>query len=113
MFRYFLEGKHIIGLNHDMSPGLGGEQNEHLACLIVNPAQMVTDSAVSAFDNMVMYVNEVVKVNLSWYLYIVWCGNCLVPTITLHLYHLPLGMIPDCRPVQVGTSERRILCKGH
>ena len=103
----------LHGLSHDTSPGLGGERNEHLTVLLFNEQREVTSRAQSAFDNMFEFVNDVVQVNLPGYFYRAWVANRLVPAKKVHPSELPEGAEPDCRPIKIGRSDRRLFSRAY
>ena len=103
----------LHGLSHDTSPGLGGERNEHLTVLLFNEQREVTSRAQSAFENMFDFANDVVQVNLPGYFYRVWVAHRLVSTNNVHPSELPEGAEPDCRPIQIGRSDRKLFSRAY
>jgi hypothetical protein len=41
------------------------------------------------------------------YFYAAWASSRLVPANKVHPDDLPPGTTPDCRPVNIGSAERR------
>ena len=103
----------LHGLSHDTSPGLGSERNEHLTVLLFDEQSEVTSRAQSAFDNMFEFANDVVQVNLPGYFYRAWVANRLVPANKVHPFELPEGAEPDCMPIQIGRSDRRLFSRAY
>ena len=73
----------------------------------------MTSRAQSAFENMFDFANDVVQVNLPGYFYRVWVAHRLVSTNNVHPSELPEGAEPDCRPIQIGRSDRRLFSRAY
>ncbi|KAL7525155.1 hypothetical protein ACHAXR_000881, partial [Thalassiosira sp. AJA248-18] len=104
---------HLHLLKHDVAPGLGCLRNEHLLALQLNPNRQQTPSAAAAVDNLLDYVNVAVTVQLPPYFYDAWVACRLVPANKLKPADLPPGTTPDCRHVNIGGSERRLITRAY
>ena len=62
-------------LKHDMAPGLGCLQNEHLLALVLNPKRQLTPSAAAEVDHFFDLENAVVRVKMPSYYCTAWHGK--------------------------------------
>jgi len=64
----------------------------------------MTPSAAAAMDNFYEYAKAVVEMQLPEYFYTMWvAGRMLYPDDMIP------GAVPDCRPVNIGYAERRLI----
>ena len=99
----------LKSLKYDVSAGLGCGRNEHILALSIKPTRQVTPSASNAIDNFHMYANNVVQGQLPDYFYTGYCASRLVPANKVHPDSLSPGEIPECRPINIGSAERRLI----
>jgi hypothetical protein len=101
----------IRALKADVAPGLGCLRNNHLLTLVVNQSHQMMPSAAAAIDNYLDYANAVIWVQMSDYFYAAWesSHSHLVPANKVHPDDLPPGTTPDCRPVNIGSTEHRLI----
>ena len=59
------------------------------------------------------YANLVVQAQLPDYFYIVFGASRLVPANKVDIADLPPGTVPDCRPVNIGSAERRFITRAY
>ena len=93
----------------DVAPGLGCLRNEHLLALAVNQSHQMLPSTAAAIHNYLDYANAVVLVHMPDYFYAAWVSSCLVPANKVHPDDLPPGTTPDCRPLNIGSAEHRLI----
>ena len=98
----------LKGLRHDVAPGIGGLRNKHLVSLMVKPDRQMVPSAAAAVDHLVGFANAVVKVEMPSYFYTVFVACRLVPANKVNPVDLPPDVTPDCRPVNIGRSDRHL-----
>jgi hypothetical protein len=101
--------RELIALKHDVAPGLGCLQNEHIIAIKINPKRQVTPSAADAMENFYEYSNGIVQLRLPEYIYTMWVAGRMVPANKENPNDVRPGAVPDCRPVNIGNAERRIL----
>ena len=106
-------GEKLRKLKFDVAPGLGCLRNEHLLALLINPGREVCPSAQSAVENYFDYACAVVQAQLPAYFYAAWVACRLVPTNKVDPDELPPDTPPDCRPVGIGSSERRHITQAY
>ena len=80
---------------------------------MINPKRVMTPSASSAFDNLFDYANAVVQVMLPDWFYVAWVACRLVPANKADPDDLPPNTTPDCRPVNIGNAERRLITRAY
>jgi hypothetical protein len=100
-------------LKHAVAPGFGCLRSEHILALILNPHRQVTPSAQSAVGNLFNYGNAIVHVKMPDYFYEAWVTVRLVPANKADPDNLPPGTVPDCRPVNLGNAERRMITRAY
>ena len=93
--------------------GLGGLRNEHLRAADLNSRRETTPSAADAVDNLWAYANKVVQVALPDWFYRAWVVCRLVPANKADPDDIPPGSVPDCRPVNIGTAEQRLIGRSY
>jgi hypothetical protein len=99
----------IRALEADVAPELSCLRNEHLLALAVNQSHQMMPSAAAATDNYLDYSNAVVQVQMLDYFYAAWVSSCRVSASKVHPDDLPPGTTPDCRHVNIGSAERRVI----
>ena len=73
----------------------------------------MSPSAAATIDNYLEYANAVVQVLFPPYFYKAWVASRLVPANKVPIEDLPPGTIPDCSPVNIGSSERRFITRAY
>jgi hypothetical protein len=69
----------------------------------------MTPSAAAAIDNYLDYANAVFQVQMPDYFYAAWVYSRLVPANKVHLDDLLPETTPDCCPVNIGSTKRRLI----
>ena len=89
--------------------------NKHLLVLMLNPERQVTPNAAAAVDNLYDYANAIIKVQMPAYFYAAWTACHLAPANKVDPDDLPEGIIPipDCRPVNIGSTKRRLITQSY
>ena len=105
--------RELIALKHDVAPGLGCLQNEHLIAIIISPKWQVTSSVVAAMDNFYKYANGIVQLRLPEYFYTMWVAGRMVPATKEHPNDVIPGAVPDCKPVNIGSADRRLVTRAY
>ena len=101
------------GLKHNVAPGLGCLQNEHLLALNLNPARKMTLSAANAVDELFPLRSPIVRVLLPESFYQAWVACRMVPANKLLPDDLPPRMTHDCTPVNIGGAEQRLVTRAY
>ena len=79
----------------------------------MNPKRQMTPSAAAAFDNFYEYAKAVVEMQLPEYFYTMWVVGRMVPANKEHPNDRIPGAVPDCRPVNIGNAERRLITRAY
>ena len=95
----------LLGLKHDVAPGLGCLRNEHILALALNPNREAPPGAKAAVNNYLEYACSVVLVELPKYFYAAWVACRLVPANKVDPDELPPGTPADYRPVNIGGGQ--------
>ena len=100
-----------MALKHEMEPGIGCLQNEHLIAIHIYPKRQVTPGAAAAVDNFYKYANGIVQMRLPEYFYTMWVAGRMVPANKEHPNDVRPGAFPDCRPVNIGNADRQLVTR--